>query len=1229
MTQFSLRRCDSAPPGLVLSCLAGCWLAIALGSALPAAEPEEATDSPVAVADDKPGSAPVDSKSGDSGKSDAEQPSGSEPAAEKQPATSTAKDSSDSETKRAIESPRRAGSRSGRASEKSEKGSKPKADDEFISFKPTADSLGVIDPNDPDARKLSFNARFAPWESVLRRFAEEADLQLDMSAAPDGTFNYYDDGLYTPAEALDILNAYLSSRGVLLFRRDKFLVVVELENGIPPNLIPRVPVSELARHGNFEFMSVVMQLPQGDTQAILDDVKEFLGPYGKVVALRANQLLVSDFGSNLRAIVNWLSELGVVQNPKGTNFRSFKIVHVTAGEAERMVRDLFNLPARGASRTSTTTATPAPNQQQDDGRNRRGGGGNNPWGGGGNFGGGNWGGGGGPWGGGGQNAFAPGGGGPWGGGAPPQWGGGQGGPGGGGGGDRGDRRGNDQQPQQANAAAAAGPKILMTIDSRTNSLLVTANHDDMLLIEQLITTIDVPQGPAVRVPVARGLNVPQLEAFVVENVDMQVVVDLLSATAPGVTGVYPDSRTRRLFVYAPPDDLAQVRQIIKSLDRPGDGWSDTVAAIPLRKYEAINVVTTLRGLFPANRGDGPSIEANSLGRQVIVRGTPEQVAQVKKALAGMGEDGNLSDPAGSKGGPVRKVDVGTRSPEELLALVQQFMPKSEGTFIRVLPPSNNGIPSFRPRTTEYDRGLRDKDAEGDSDADERVPPRRGGAMRPEPGRPGLLPAGAAIPARPSANRSNISSPRGNATKSEESVSADRRSKSAELERLSRDLESALEADDLLEEEADPDEPLGANDAPPEPAAEEKVSTVAAAVPAQAPESPDPATDQLPLPDEVTATAYGGKILLYSENEAALDRLEDLLQTLVQVAPAKSKWQVYFMRSADATETASVLGSLFPTGSVARTAEQSNSGIFGGLTSGLSTLGSNLASASGVGSLSQAEPLRIVPEPRMNALFISGGTDQVNEVLQALEVLDTAELPASLKDRTARMIVVEHADVEEVAEIVRDVYKEQLEPPQPVNPQQGQGGRGGPGGFNPFAALLGGGAPQGKQKGVLLSIGVDMRTSTLIVSAADPLFREVETLVKSLDQSAYEARKTVRVMQVSSAGSQLVQEALRPLLGKVRVSTTGSIQRLGDAPREQRQQQPQFGQFGGGFNPAMMMMLQQQRGGGGGGGGGGGNPFGQFNPGQFGGGQSGQQGGRGNNRGGGNGGNRNGGARRNN
>ncbi|MFN0056267.1 MAG: secretin N-terminal domain-containing protein [Planctomycetales bacterium] len=1056
-----------------------------------------------------------------------------------------------------------------------------------------------------ETKRLKFNFRFAPWKEVLELFAKEARLTLDLNEVPTGTFNYFDDGVYTPTEALDVLNGYLLRKGYVLVRRDRFLVVHNLDNPIPPNLIPQVSLSDLPQRGKNELMSVVLPLSSHvDAKVAAEEITSLLGPQGKVVPqVKFNRLFVTDIGSNLRQIHELLSGIGDLVDSSAMAFRSFKLKHVTAGEAERMVRDLFALPARGLTARTTTTPAPAPRTDTGDGRDGRGGRGM--------WGRGNWPGmqgGGFPGAGGGFPGAggAPGGGFPWGGGMP----------GGGGGGNETPANPQQQNSQQATPVA----KIQLTIDARTNSLLVNASGADMLLIEKAIETIDVVESEE-RSSLTTGANVPQLEVYLVEKGDLQVAVDMLNAMVPGLL-IREDPKARRISVYAAPDEQKQVRGIIKQLES-GDG-GDTVSVIQLRKQEAVAVAVSLRGLFGGNKADAPSIEADAVGRRLMVRGTPEQVSQIRKVLTEMGEDGTGTPHDSTGDGPLRTVSTGSRSAEDLVALVQKLMPQAEGSFIRVVPSATSGSPSFRLRDSNLVPEGRPIPGQRGADSSlEDQPPRGGPAIERRPRR-SPLPADTAPP-KPASAASRLQS-------EGRSRIPDLAESNAETERLARELDAALEE---LENDADEeDEPAGpaTSAIESEPNGEADAGAASPVVSGQgsladgvARETPiagdaakvssgaDDEAEIEGMADDVRITVVGGKILLASENLKALDRLERLLQSLTQAGGApRTKWTVKYLQVADATETSTILGSLFPQGTVARTAEGGNSGFMSSLTGSLSSLGGSLMDATGMGSLGQSQPLRIVPELRSNSLFITGPEEQVNQVLEAIDVLDRSELPPSLKDRTARMVAVEHADVEDVAEIVKDVYKEQLEPPQ-ANPAA-QGGRGGQ--FNPLAMLMGAGGNQnGKQKGVLLSIGVDTRTSTLIVSASEQLHREIEALVEALDDAALEAKRTVRVARVSSASAQLIQDSLKPLLGKVKVSSTSS----GNANRPN--QPPQGGPGGGGMpfapgggnNPMQGLMMQRMmQGGGMQFGAPGGNPFGGGNfggrGGNFGGGRGGNFGG---------------------
>ena len=99
--------------------------------------------------------------------------------------------------------------------------------------------------------KLRFSFRFQRWSDVLEWFAEQANLSLVIDAPPPGTFNYSDNRDYTVSEALDLLNGVLLTKGYTLIRRDRMLTVVNLADGVPEALVPRIDLADLESRGRF------------------------------------------------------------------------------------------------------------------------------------------------------------------------------------------------------------------------------------------------------------------------------------------------------------------------------------------------------------------------------------------------------------------------------------------------------------------------------------------------------------------------------------------------------------------------------------------------------------------------------------------------------------------------------------------------------------------------------------------------------------------------------------------------------------------------------------------------------------------------------------------------------------------------------------------------------------------------------------------------------------------
>ncbi len=151
--------------------------------------------------------------------------------------------------------------------------------------------------------KLRFSFRFQRWSDVLEWFAEQANLSLVIDAPPPGTFNYSDNRDYSVSEALDLLNGVLLTKGYTLIRRDRMLTVVNLADGVPEALVPRITLADLESRGRFEIVSMLFPVGKRDVEEVVKEIAPLLGPRGKSQPLtKTKQILVTDTAGVMRAI---------------------------------------------------------------------------------------------------------------------------------------------------------------------------------------------------------------------------------------------------------------------------------------------------------------------------------------------------------------------------------------------------------------------------------------------------------------------------------------------------------------------------------------------------------------------------------------------------------------------------------------------------------------------------------------------------------------------------------------------------------------------------------------------------------------------------------------------------------------------------------------------------------------------------------------------------------------
>ncbi|MFV1964852.1 MAG: hypothetical protein ACC628_05480, partial [Pirellulaceae bacterium] len=182
-------------------------------------------------------------------------------------------------------------------------------DDRIVSPAPAPSSIAA--PNG----KLVFNFENQPWAEVFYWFAEQADLSLQMDLPPPGTFNYRDSHSYSPAEALDLMNSVLITKGYTLVRHNRMLLVINVLDEIPPQLIDIVSLNELDERGDFELLRCLFHVIKLEPQEAADEIQHLIGPPpANAVALpKSGQLLVTETAAKLRLIRDVIE---AVENPQ-------------------------------------------------------------------------------------------------------------------------------------------------------------------------------------------------------------------------------------------------------------------------------------------------------------------------------------------------------------------------------------------------------------------------------------------------------------------------------------------------------------------------------------------------------------------------------------------------------------------------------------------------------------------------------------------------------------------------------------------------------------------------------------------------------------------------------------------------------------------------------------------------------------------------------------------------
>lgn len=301
------------------------------------------------------------------------------------------------------------------------------------------------------------------------------------------------------------------------------------------------------------------------------------------------------------------------------------------------------------------------------------------------------------------------------------------------------------------------------------------------------------------------------------------------------------------------------------------------------------------------------------------------------------------------------------------------------------------------------------------------------------------------------------------------------------------------------------------------------------------------------PAEIIVHVTPAGIVIQSQNLDALDDFQSLLQQLVEADDRRGRrTEVFSLKHKEAEVAANLLKSMIDGG--ANVSTSTLGGFYNNMPEGIEDFigmfggSGNAPSAGGVVSATTSgTPTSITPDIALNVLYVTGLPRDLDNIERLIKLIDKETSPEPPVSARPRFIAVSNGKAADIAELVREQFAGQINgdsannrnQPQ-IQPQdvmaaligggRGLGGRGGGG----FGGGRGNQQNLGEKKKILMSVSA--ATNSLIVTAPDHLFEEVEAFVRMVDMENIIPDSTMRIVPLRRVSGDAIATSLRSTLG---------------------------------------------------------------------------------------------------
>jgi type II secretory pathway component GspD/PulD (secretin) len=1017
-----------------------------------------------------------------------------------------------------------------------------------------------------EQRTHKINFRGAVWRDVIEWYAAQAGLSLELESAPPGSFTFQDDKTYTTDGVLNLLNSYLLRRGFTLIRNGRLLMLVNLQDGIPIDVVRDVTESELDNVMDYEVVRVVFNLTAITPDVMQAEIQPMLGSQGHILTLvKSQQIAVTEFGNKLRAIRMIIRNLDSPAIASG----SMQLV------------ELHNVPAEMAV---TTMKQLMPLSDND-------------------------------------------------------------------------------------------INLRVVVDASGSKVWLSGRRD---MVERARTMLQELDGGTVDPSELR------VQVYPINSADPNTVLSVAQTLLAGRPDVRLslDSNTKALIVRGRNDDHIKIIDTIKQLEEVGY----SIVGIQLTKLSATKAKETIDNFFSntspsssssirspfspqpsfssSNTGNAvpaPIVKADTMLKQLIVKGTKSQIEQIKSILAMMGETNfDTGGVVRNMGTDMRSIPMTAEQGQIVLQLASNIWPQMGGSELKIVTPSNlhsvldnnqsvqptlpqtlqrtenNILPTntaippttqsgtttgTNPTTNNVSTDLRNFSFPQerfhviDGFADEPNPSAQPNNTRNDNGNDNLAPqTPAPDTAVPDSNTptpavpNNLNEPTTDInidTKLDELFGPQQNSPDKEHLSTQRNTISNVQYTPVVyrqQTEQNAETESTATAAAMENSATQTLQNAMTDVQnASVPNSPAATLppEQSPQPPPIAVSVGPGGIWIAGHPDE-LDRFEELLRTLSNDAILQTQTtEFYAIKNAKADTLKSLLSSILGYSSSSSSVSSSDATL-GGSSDPLVAYVSNALGGTKIQATGSYE---IIVEPQANMLIINANKVDHLTIQKLLPILDRIAKNDDVLIRSKpHFIVLANMRAEDAQTIVQSVFTENLQnnsgnggnnASRSGSNQRGDGSSRTPGGFAAAygdgpptpggGMMLGGGNPGDFIRQIIesrnggsrsqqqvaqvevekMTLAVEASTNSLIVYAPESLFLRVEEFVKQLDELAKNNEPRSTVVSAPDVPAQLIQNYLKAMKTGNAITVTNNTTVGANSNNRNNANRGTTG-FGGGF-----------------------------------------------------------------